>query len=205
MGEGSARDIVTTAATLFFILDPLGNIPTFHAVLANVPVRARRRVILRELFIALFVLVVFLVAGVRILGYLGLTQPSLGIAGGIMLFVIALRMVFPQAGQQDDAAIEDPFIVPLAVPLIAGPSAVAYILLLSSSGPGRVLEWLASLLIAWAASTLILTVSPTILAHMGDRALRAITRLMGMLLILVAVQMALDGLAQYLKDSLGIA
>ncbi|HOJ14811.1 MAG TPA: MarC family protein, partial [Deltaproteobacteria bacterium] len=105
MGEGSARDIVTTAATLFFILDPLGNIPTFHAVLANVPVRARRRVILRELFIALFVLVVFLVAGVRILGYLGLTQPSLGIAGGIMLFVIALRMVFPQAGQQDDAAI----------------------------------------------------------------------------------------------------
>jgi len=203
MADIAWKEIVTAASTLFFILDPLGNIPTFVAVLGDVPPRARTRIIVRELVFALVILTVFLVAGVRILGFLGLGRPSLNIAGGVMLFVIALRMVFP-SGMQDDTRVEDPFIVPLAVPLIAGPSAIAYVLFLSTSSPERLSWWLAALLMAWSASTLILAVSPAILERMGDRALRAITRLMGMLLILVAVQMFLDGLGQYLRETLGL-
>lgn len=196
------NDVITVAATIFFILDPLGNIPTFHAILANFPTRAKIRIILRELFFALVILMVFLVAGVKILRFLGLGQPTLNIAGGILLFVIAVRMVFPQNGSQDDTAVEDPYLVPLAMPLIAGPSTIAVLLLLSSSQPERLFEWIISLLIAWSAATLILTATPVILGRLGDRPLRAITRLMGMLLILISVQMFLNGITQYLTDVL---
>lgn len=198
------KEVATAASTLFLILDPLGNIPAFLAILQGTDHRFKTRVIVRELVIALVILTVLLVAGVKILGILGLSRPSLNIAGGVMLFVIALRMVFPSS-VAEEALVEDPFIVPLAVPLIAGPSAIAYVLFLSTSYPERILEWLAALFIAWTASLLILAASPAIFHRMGDRALRAITRLMGMLLILVAVQMFLDGTAQYLKETLGLA
>lgn len=196
------NDVVTVAATIFFLMDPLGNIPTFHAILGDIPERTKTRIIARELAFALVILMVFLVAGVKILSFLGLSQPSLNLAGGILLFVIALRMVFPHPGGPETAVVEDPYIVPLAMPLIAGPSAIAVILLLSSSQPGRILEWTLSLLLAWSCAALILVASPVLFTYMGDRALRAITRLMGMLLILISVQMFLNGLTQYLSVTL---
>jgi multiple antibiotic resistance protein len=196
------NEVVTVAATIFFILDPLGNIPVFHAILAHLPTKAKIRVIARELLFALAILMIFLIAGVKILRFLGLSQPSLNIAGSILLFVIALRMVFPQSGFQDDEAVDDPYIVPLAMPLIAGPSTIAVLLLLSSSQPERLVEWIVSLLIAWSGATLILVASPVILSRLGDRALHAITRLMGMLLILISVQMFLNGITQYATEVL---
>jgi len=193
------KETITVSATLFFILDPLGNIPVFHSVLGNYSTREKTRIIARELLISLCILMVFLLAGSKILSFLSLRQPSLNIAGGTLLFVIALKMVFP-VGSQEDTVINDPFIVPLAMPLIAGPSALAVLLLLSSSQPDKLLEWAVSLFLSWSAAFVILVVSPFILHRLGDKTLHAVTRLMGMLLILVAVQMFLNGITQYVLE-----
>jgi len=190
-------DFLSAAVMLFLILDPLGNIPVFNSVLSGLPEGKRRRVIVRELLIALMVLLVFLFAGRSILGFLGLEQGSLSIAGGVVLFLIALNMVFPTKGLQVEPEREDPFIVPLAVPLIAGPSAVAALILLATSQPGRLWEWAGALLMAWLTTAVILLASSSFMAILGRRGLRALEKLMGMLLIMIAVQMFLNGLRDY--------
>ena len=195
-------EIIAISATLFIIMDPLGNIPTFQAILKNFTTQQRVRIISRELVFALIILLVFLIAGNWILSFLGLGQPSLNIAGGILLFIIAIKMVFPFGDTFADKPYDDPYIVPLAVPLIAGPSTIAVLLLLSSSEPDRLIEWIISLLIAWFLATIILVLSPYIMAFLGKRGLKAVERLMGMLLILISIQMFLNGLTQYLKQSL---
>ncbi len=196
--------VLSAAATLFFIMDPLGNVPIFQSILQPFPTRQRTRIIARELIFALAILLVFLLAGNRILNFLGLGQPSLSISGGVLLFIIALRMVFPgRRGGSDEEVESDPFIVPLAIPLIAGPSTIALLLLLGSSQPGLLLEWVLALLLAWSLATIILVASPYITRFVGPRGLRAVERLMGMLLILVAVQMLLDGIAIYVRNLAG--
>ena len=195
-------EILAASVTLFFIMDPLGNIPIFNALLKNFSRREKARIICRELIFALIILLVFLIAGTRILGFLGLTQPSLGIAGGILLFIIAMRMIYPPANAAEDRAEDDPFIVPLAMPLIAGPSTIAVLLLMSSAQPGRIYEWIIALILAWLLTTLILIASLHILKFLGSRGLRAMERLMGMLLILIAIQMFLDGLTEYLRANI---
>jgi multiple antibiotic resistance protein len=193
------QDILRVAAMLFFVMDPIGNIPVFNAVLAQYETRARIRIIARELVFALLILSGFLFAGTAMLGFLGLTQPTLNLAGGILLFLISLRMVFPELlAPHDETPVEDPFIVPLATPMIAGPSSIAILLLISSSHPEQMHDWTVALLLAWSAALLILAVSPMILKGLGRRGLRALERLMGMLLILLSVQMFLNGLTQYL-------
>ena len=195
-------DVLAVAATLFFIMDPLGNIPVFNGLLARFGGAARTRIFLREMLIALAILLLFLYAGTSIMGFLGLTQSSLNITGGILLFIIALRMIFPRPVQAEEV-VEDPFIVPLAIPLVAGPSTLAVLLVLSSSQPERIHEWGLALFLAWTVSTLILAVSPLFLRVLGNRGLRALERLMGMLLIMLAVQMLLNGVAEFVK-SLGL-
>ena len=190
-------DILAVAVTLFFVMDPLGNIPIFNAVLARFDPRTRSRIVARELIIALVILLVFLFAGNPVMKFLGLTQPTLSLSGGILLFIIALRMIFPKPSGADDEEVVDPFIVPLAMPLVAGPSTIAILLLLSSSQPARIWEWGLALLLAWIAATVILACSPWIMKALGDRGVRALERLMGMLLVLLAVQMFLDGVAQF--------
>lgn len=193
-------DFISAALLLFIIMDPLGNIPVFHALVGRYPRLRRLRIISREMLIAYAVLMLFLLAGEIILDYLGLEQPALGVAGGIVLFLIALRMVFPDLSKVTGAeyAQEDPFIVPLAVPMIAGPSAVAAVLLLVSREPARMLTWWAAVTVAWGASTAILLTSGLLVDVLGRRTLRAMTRLSGMLLIMMAIQMLLDGITEYL-------
>lgn len=193
-------DIAAAAATLFFVMDPLGNIPVFNAVLSRFPPRQRASITARELVIALAILLVFLFAGTRILEFLGLTQPSLNIAGGVLLFIIALRMIFPPAAAHAATEIEEPFIVPLAMPMVAGPSTIAVLLLLSSTEPERIWEWCTALAIAWAATTVLLTLSPFLLRVLGDRGLKALERLMGMLLVLLATQMLLNGVREFVRS-----
>ena len=177
-------DVLSAAATLFFIMDPLGNVPIFQSILQPFPTRRRTRIIARELIFALIVLLTFLLVGNRVLDFLGLGQPSLSISGGVLLFIIALRMVFPgRRGGMDEEVESDPFIVPLAIPLIAGPSTIALLLLLGSQQPGLLLEWVLALLLAWSLVTIILVASPYITRFLGPRGLRAVERLMGMLLI----------------------
>lgn len=193
-------ELVSAILLLVIIMDPVGNIPIFHALLAHCPRERRLRVIARELVIAYLVLIGVLFAGDALLGYLGLKQPALGIAGGVVLFIIALRMVFPEpSGGPSNAEDEEPFIVPLAVPMVAGPSAVAAILLLVSREPERLLEWWIAVTAAWALSTLILLASGLLMGHLGPRTLRALARLMGMLLIMMSVQMLMDALTLYLQ------
>jgi len=191
-----SADIVSVAAALFFVMDPLGNIPLFNAVLSRFEPRRRARIMARELVFALVILLAFLFAGNSVMGFLGLSQPTLSLSGGILLFVIALRMIFPRPGAELEP-VEDPFVVPLAIPMIAGPSTLAVLLLLASSGPDRMLEWSAALGLAWLATAVILVCSPWLMKALGDRGVRALERLMGMLLVMIAVEMFLDGVRAF--------
>ncbi len=193
--------MVSVAATLFFVMDPLGNAPIFNAVLTRLDSTRRMLVVAREMVFALIILAGFLLAGNAILSFLGIGQASLSISGGVLLFIISLRMIFPKTRASDELEEdEDPFIVPLAMPLVAGPSTIAVLLLLSSSQPGRILEWGTALFLAWAGTTAILVASPFLMRVLGARGARALERLMGMLLIILATQMLLNGLRDFLTS-----
>jgi multiple antibiotic resistance protein len=182
-------------------MDPLGNIPVFNSVLSRFEPQRRALITARELVIALVIMLVLLFAGTAILDFLGLSQPSLNIAGGVLLFLIALRMIFPGRSADRATQLEDePFIVPLAMPMVAGPSTIAVLLLLSSTEPERIWEWCTALVIAWTAATLLLTASPFMMRVLRDRGLRAMERLMGMLLVLLATQMLLNGVREFVES-----
>lgn len=190
---------LSAAAILFLVLDPFGNVPLFLVYLKGLSPARQRRVILRELVIALAVLVVFLFLGRYLLGLLRISESSLGIAGGILLFVIAVRMIFAGAEGLFASPHEgEPFIVPLAIPLVAGPSAMATVILLMAREPDRWLEWLAALLAAWLLSGGVLLLSSRLSRLLGERGLSALERLMGLLLTTVAVEMLVSGIRQAL-------
>jgi multiple antibiotic resistance protein len=192
--------VITAALTILLVIDPFGNVPVFLAILEKVDARRRRIVILREMGIAFVVLTGFLFLGKYILAGLSITSPALTISGGVVLFLIALRMVFPgQAPLSHDPAARDPFIVPLAVPLVAGPSTMTTLVLLSTSQPQHMMRWFAALAIACASSTVVLVLSDTLRRILGTRVLLAIERLMGMILTTIAVQMLLTGLREYIQ------
>jgi multiple antibiotic resistance protein len=187
------------AVTLFLIMDPLGNIPIFLSVLAKVAPERRRRILIRELFIALAVMLVFLFAGPPILKVLGLSSEAITIAGGLVLMIIAIRMIFPSRGgiMGDEEGDEEPLVVPLAVPLIAGPSVLATLVLLTESGPDRTIYWLAALFGAWLLTAVILLSSQFFFRMLGSRGLKAVERLMGMILVSISVQMLLNGFSSF--------
>lgn len=192
--------ILSATILLFLVMDPLGNLPVFAVVLGKVPPERRRRVLLRELLYALAILLAFLAVGPWLLSLLAISKPALGIAGGLILFVIAILMVFPIEGYGfvGKPGEHEPFIVPLAVPLIAGPSAMSALLLLSSSNPGRFVEWLVALVLAWLVTAIILLFGGALQRLLGPRGLIAMERLMGMILIVLAVQMFLDGVKAFM-------
>lgn len=195
--------ILQAALLLFLILDPLGNIPVFLSMLRRLEPRRQRIVLARELLIALAVLMLFLWAGKYALEVMHLRQESVAIAGGIVLFLIGLRMIFPPPeGLMGEIPGGEPFIVPMAIPLVAGPSGMAAVMLMGSKEPDRLGEWSLALLLAWAATAAILFSATSLYRLLGSRALTAIERLMGMLLVAISVQMLLDGVASYLRLSL---
>jgi len=194
-------ELFSAAVLLAIIMDPIGNIPLFQSLLGGYPRRRRLGIIARELLIAYLVLLAFLFGGESILQWLGLKQPALSVAGGVVLFIIALRMIFPDhEAAAAPAAAEEPFIVPLAVPMLAGPSAVSALLLLVSRDPAGLLTWLGALTLAWSFSALVLLASGLLMEKIGPRVLKAIVRLSGMLLIMMAVQMFMDGVAAYIAE-----
>ncbi len=195
-------DIVSAATLLFLVMDPLGNIPVFLSVLDKVAPERRTRVLVRELILALIVLIAFLYAGEVVIGFLGLSEHSIRIAGGIILFLIALKMVFPvtRSAHAVEETQGEPLLVPLAIPMVAGPSAMAVVMLLSTNEPGRMTDWLLALLVAWFISSVILISATGLKRYLGQRGLIAIERLMGMLLIAIAVQMLLEGISAYMAE-----
>jgi multiple antibiotic resistance protein len=192
--------VLSAAIVLFLVMDPLGNILLFVTALRSVPVIRRKRVVIRELLIAYAVLVIFLFTGEHLLHALNISGPALTIAGGIVLFLIALRMVFPSTENTLAENIKgEPFLVPLAIPYVAGPSTLATLLLLMSREPERWPEWLLALSCAWLASAIILVLGGYIGDFLGRRGLLAIERLMGLLLVALAVQMSIEGLRVALR------
>lgn len=192
--------LASAALLLFLILDPLGNIPVFLSLLRELPPQRQRWVLARELLIALVVLMLFLWAGKYALELMHLRQESVSIAGGIVLFLIGIRMIFPPPeGLMGEIPDGEPFIVPMAIPLVAGPSGMAAVILMGSNDPSRLLDWSLALLIAWAATAAILFSATYLYKWLGQRALVAVERLMGMLLVAISVQMLMDGIATYLK------
>ena len=191
--------IASAALLLFLILDPLGNIPVFLGLMKGLPPARQRVVIVRELLIALAVLMLFLWGGQYALDLMHLRQESVSIAGGIVLFLIGLRMIFPSPhGLMGDVPEGEPFIVPLAIPMIAGPSGMAAVMLLGSQEPGRMGDWMLALVIAWAITATILFSATYLERWLGTRVLTAIERLMGMVIVAISVQMLMDGIASFL-------
>ena len=192
--------IAAAALLLFLILDPLGNIPILLSLFKDLPAARQRKVLLRELLIALVVLMLFLWGGQYALELMHLRQESVSIAGGIVLFLIGLRMIFPPPdGVMGEMPGGEPFIVPVAIPMIAGPSGMAAVMLLGSQEPGRMSDWMLALTIAWVATALILFSATYLQKWLGTRVLTAIERLMGMVIVAISVQMLLDGITSYLR------
>ena len=191
-------DITSAIVTLFLIMDPLGNIPIFLSVLKNVPPERRRIILIREVAIAYGVLLTFLFLGQYILNVLQLDPETISIAGGIVLFLIALRMIFP-SGSHSEELQGEPFVVPLAIPLIAGPSALAALLLLQRSEPGATWDLWLAVTAAWALSAAILLAALFFYRVLGQRGLIAMERLMGMLLVMISVQMLMNGITSFIR------
>lgn len=195
-------DIIAATTLFFLIMDPLGNMAIFMSALKNVPDERKTKVLLRELLIALLILLVFMLCGENMLNLLHLEQGAVGTSGGIILFLVALKMIFPPAKNAQDnnePSIEDePFIVPMATPLIAGPSILATMILMGNQYPDEKLSLAVALFAAWFVSAAILVCSGKIMKLIGMRGVLALERLMGMILIMISVQMLLDGIKDYI-------
>jgi MarC family membrane protein len=189
---------------LLLVTDPIGNIPIFVSLLRPVAHERRVRVILRECAIAFGVLVGFVLFGGWLLALFGLSDRSLTLAGGVILFLIALRMIFrgPE-GIFGESPAGEPLIVPLAIPSIAGPAAIATVVLLVSRAPDRIGEWLAAVAVVLAVSLATLLLAERISRWVGERALTAFERLMGLLLTAIAVEMLLRGIEGFVRHLQG--
>jgi MarC family membrane protein len=192
--------VISNAVLLFFVIDPFALIPIYLSLMSGVPVERRLPILVRELLIALLALVVFLFAGKYLLSALHISEPALLIAGALILFLIALPMIFPSIKlRMDTAGSTEPFIVPLATPLFAGPSALTLVMLIGSSAEGSWPEWLGTVLLAWLAASIVLLLGNVIAARIGARGLIALERLMGMFLVAMSVEMLLSGISRYFQ------
>ncbi|MDE0948570.1 MAG: MarC family protein [Candidatus Thioglobus sp.] len=189
--------ILAAILLLIIIMDPIGNVPVFLSILKNIPLERRRIIIIRELLIAFIILLFFMFVGRYVLQMLEIEQSSLGVTGGIILFIIAIRMIFPGTKPLfSHNETTEPLIVPLAVPMLAGPSAIAAVILFMAQEPNRWVEWTFVVFIACLISGVILVSSETLGRKLGNRALIAIERLMGIILVMVSVDFILDGIKQ---------
>lgn len=189
---------------LLLVLDPLGSLPIFVSIMKTVPKERRARVAGREVGIAALALLAFMFFGDVFLQVMHLSERSLEVAGGVILLIIAIKMIFGASGESAYGLEpgREPFIFPLAVPLLAGPSAMATVLLLASRQPERIWDWIAALLAAMWVSGLTLLMADRIRRLLGDSVISAIEKLMGLVLTAIAVEMVLAGLKRYFVGGL---
>jgi MarC family membrane protein len=195
------QTFLSVTILLILITDPLGNIPPLLGILQNVDPARRTLIILRECAIAFVVLLVFLLFGRQILGVLHLSEATLRIAGGVILFLIALNMIFPGAGARivEPGQTGEPFIVPIAIPLVSGPSAMVTVMLIAGSDRSRMLEWVGALVITIAVSAVAFLGASRMQKVLGRHVIAAFERLMGLVLTAISIDMLLKGLESYLK------
>jgi len=189
-------EILSAAVLLILIMDPLGNLPIFMSVLKHTEPKRRRAIMIRELLIALLIMLIFLFAGEKILAFLNLSAETVSISGGIILFLIAIKMIFPgnDGGSNGLPAGEEPFIVPLAIP-----SLLATLMLLSHQYPNQMSHLVIALMLAWGGTVAILLQSGLFLRLLGEKGVNALERLMGLILVMLATQMFLDGIRVWMK------
>jgi MarC family membrane protein len=195
-------NFLSATVLLILITDPLGNIPLFISCLRGVAPDRRAIVILREVAIAFAILLIFMVVGDRFLRMMSLTDQSLRIGGGIVLFLIALRMVFPHPDGPfgGDTRGGEPLIVPLAIPALAGPSALATVMLLTSQAPGKMFEWIGALTVTMIVCAIALVLAERIQKWLGERTMMAFERLMGLVLVAISVEMVLGGIRSFVHQ-----
>lgn len=191
---------ISSVFTLTLVMDPLGNIPMFISALKGVPEERRRPVVIRELVIALGLMVFFLLFGKYLVSVLAIDLTAMSVGGGIVLFLIAIQMIFPGRDSHfADNPGGEPFIVPLAIPLVAGPSTLTTVLLFSLQSPGRLGAWACVVATAWLVNALVLGwLAGGLSRLLGERGLLAMEKLMGMILVTISVQMIMTGLRQFL-------
>ncbi|HET7547698.1 MAG TPA: MarC family protein [Usitatibacter sp.] len=193
-------EFLSAIILLLLVVDPFGNVPVVNTMLTGVPVARRRKIIVRECGIAFVLLAAFMLFGPEILAVMHLSETSLSIAGGVILFMIAIRMVF--AHPEGAFGLEprgEPFIVPLAIPLISGPSALATVMLLASRQPRELGMLSGALVVTMSITTLVLLVGERLQRWMGDRGMQAVARLMGLILTAIAVEMLLGGIRMFVE------
>jgi MarC family membrane protein len=196
-----ASEILSAVILLILVTDPFGNVPLVNAMLAGVTPPRRRLIIVRECAIAFAILALFMAGGQSVLRVMHLSASSLSIAGGVILFMIAIRMVFahPEGAFGLQARGGEPFVVPLAVPLIAGPSALATVMLMATREPQKILTWAAALVVTMLLAAVILLAGDKLQRWMGERAMQAVERLMGLILTAIAIEMLLDGIRAFVE------
>ena len=197
-------ELISAFVLLFLVLDPLGNLPVVASLLKQVDPARRARVVIRECFLAYLILLAFMFGGRQFLDVMHLSEISLSIAGGVILFMIAINMVFKSAesvfGQSLEQLDREPLIVPLAIPLIAGPSALATVMLMVSREPAKLGIWIGAMTAAMIVSACLLVMGEKIEKLLGKRAMEAIERLMGLILTAIAIEMLLGGIKQFLQQ-----
>ena len=193
-------EFLSAVILLLLVVDPFGNVPLVNAMLAGIAPARRRLVILRECGIAYAILLAFMFAGQKLLDVMHLSETSVSIAGGVILFMIAIRMVFAHPeGAFGPQARGEPLIVPLAIPLIAGPSALATVMLMATRDPAKIGMWALALTVTMAGATLLLLAGDKLQHWLGDRAMQALERLMGLILTAIAVEMLLGGIRAFVE------
>ena len=194
-------DLFSATILLVLVLDPFGNLPLVVAALDKVAPARHLKILLRESFIEYLLLLLFMIGGRTFMTWLGLSDVSLSITGGIILFLISLRMVFShKEGIFGEIQGGEPFIVPLAVPMIAGPSALATVMLMASRDPDKLYTWAVALTLAMVVSTAVLLMAGRLKAVLGERVVNAFERLMGLLLTALAVEMLLGGIRTFVAS-----
>ncbi len=197
---------LSTVILFLLVIDPFGNIPIFISALKAVPERRRPMVVLREHLFAFAIFVAFMFFGQRFLGVLQLSSSSMGIAGGVVILLVALRMIFPsREGIFGEFPQGEPFFVPLAVPCIAGPSTLTAILLLTARAPERRIEWIAAMSVAMVVSAVVALGAGRLAKTLGERGIAGFERLVGLILAAMSVEMLLRGIEEYVRHLQKIA
>ena len=194
------NQIITIAISLFLVMNAVGQIPLFIAILARYEHKHQKIIIFRELLIALALLLLFNFFGDRILSWIGISQSVIGMAGGVLLIIVALEMVFPKEKSTKGLPHHEPIVVPLAIPVITGPGAITMTMLFAHETDQPLLVALA-VLIGWIPSLLILLASSYLKNFLGNKGLMAVERLGGMLVTLIGIQMLAAGIINFVKES----
>lgn len=197
------HDFLSAFIVLLIVTDPLGNVPVVISLLKDVPKERRLWVITRECAIATVMLLLFMLGGEALLKAMRLSNVALEIAGGVILFLIALGMAFPSMGVSvaSSETEGEPLLVPLAIPLIAGPSALATVVLLASRQPERAWSWTAAIVLAMVVGWAVLASAQFLSRRLGRSGLVALERFMGLLLSAMAVEMLISGVKQVMASA----